>query len=97
MRRPASPYASSFSFGPGPISTTLQALIAANVVMFVAQSLFPVLTALLGLHPAWVIHSFWIWQLVTYMFLHGGLFHILFNMLACSGPSWSARGGRGTS
>ena len=22
------------------------------------------------------------WQLVTYMFLHGGLFHILFNMLA---------------
>jgi membrane associated rhomboid family serine protease len=82
MRRPASPYASSFSFGPGPISTTLQALIGANVVMFVAQGIFPVLTALLGLHPAWVIHSFWIWQLVTYMFLHGGLFHILFNMLA---------------
>jgi len=60
----------------------LQALIGANVVMFVAQGIFPVLTALLGLHPAWVIHSFWIWQLVTYMFLHGGLFHILFNMLA---------------
>jgi len=60
----------------------MQALIGANVVMFVAQSIFPVLTALLGLHPAWVIHSFWIWQLVTYMFLHGGLFHILFNMLA---------------
>ncbi len=82
MRRPASTFPSSFSFGPGPISTTLQALIGANVVMFVAQGIFPVLTALLGLHPAWVIHSFWIWQLVTYMFLHGGLFHILFNMLA---------------
>ena len=29
--------------------------------------------------------SFWhlrVWQLVTYMFLHGGVFHILFNMLA---------------
>ena len=26
--------------------------------------------------------QFWIWQLATYMFLHGGLFHILFNMLA---------------
>jgi putative peptidoglycan lipid II flippase len=36
-RRPASPYASSFSFGPGPISTTLQLLIGANVVVFVAQ------------------------------------------------------------
>src|SRR5262245_30848574 len=81
-RRPASPYASSFSFGPGPISTTLQVLIGANVVMFVAQVLFPIVTALLGLHPAFVIHSFWIWQLATYMFLHGGVFHIVFNMLA---------------
>ena len=82
MRRPASPYASSFSLGPGPISTALQALIGANVVVFVAQVLFPVLTAVLGLHPAFVIHSFWVWQLATYMFLHGGVFHIVFNMLA---------------
>jgi membrane associated rhomboid family serine protease len=81
MRRPASPYASSFSFGPGPISTALQALIGANVVMFVAQLYEPV-TQVLGLHPALVIHSFWIWQLATYMFLHGGIFHIVFNMLA---------------
>ena len=81
MRRPASPYASSFSFGPGPISTALQALIGANVVMFVAQ-LYPPVTQVLGLHPALVIHSFWIWQLATYMFLHGGIFHIVFNMLA---------------
>jgi membrane associated rhomboid family serine protease len=29
-----------------------------------------------------VIHRFWVWQLATYMFLHGGIFHILFNMLA---------------
>src|ERR1700687_2829685 len=83
MRRPPSPYASSFSFGPGPISTTLQALVGANVVAFVAQFLFrPVFTEVLGLHPAWVIHSFWVWQLATYMFLHGGVFHIVFNMLA---------------
>jgi membrane associated rhomboid family serine protease len=60
----------------------LQLLIGANVVVFVAQVLFPIVTALLGLHPALVVHSFWIWQLATYMFLHGGIFHIVFNMLA---------------
>ena len=81
MRRP-SPYASSFSFGPGPISSTLKGLIVANVVMFVAQGLFPIVTDALGLHPMWVLRSFWVWQLATYMFLHGGIFHILFNMLA---------------
>ena len=83
MRRYASsPYASSFSFGPGPISTVLKALIGANVVMFVAQYALPVLTDVLGLRPAFVVHYGWIWQLATYMFLHGGIFHILFNMLA---------------
>jgi membrane associated rhomboid family serine protease len=32
--------------------------------------------------PAAVIQRLWLWQPVTYMFLHGGLFHLLFNMLA---------------
>jgi membrane associated rhomboid family serine protease len=82
MRRYASPYASSFSFGPGPISLALKVLIGANVAMFLAQFTSPVLTDVLGLHPAWVVHYGWIWQLATYMFLHGGIFHILFNMLA---------------
>jgi membrane associated rhomboid family serine protease len=82
MRRYASPYASSFSFGPGPISTVLKVLIGANVAMFLAQFASPVVTDTLGLHPAWVVHYGWIWQLATYMFLHGGIFHILFNMLA---------------
>jgi membrane associated rhomboid family serine protease len=82
MRRYASPYASSFSFGPGPISTVLKVLIGANVAMFLAQFTSPVVTDVLGLHPAWVVHYGWLWQLATYMFLHGGIFHILFNMLA---------------
>src|SRR5947207_11756089 len=46
---------SSFSFGPGPISTALKALIGINVVMFVAQVAFPIMTIVLGLHPAWII------------------------------------------
>jgi rhomboid family protein len=82
MRRTSSPYASSFSFGPGPLSTALKALVGANVLMYVAQIFFPILTDALGLHPAFVVRYLWVWQLGTYMFLHGGTFHILFNMLA---------------
>jgi membrane associated rhomboid family serine protease len=82
MRRYPSPSTSSFSFGPGGISTALKALIAANVVMFLATTFVPQLTLLLGLRPVAVLGSLQVWQLVTYMFLHGGIFHILFNMLA---------------
>ena len=32
-----------------------------------------------GLVPAQVVHSYWFWQPLTYMFLHGGFLHILFN------------------
>ena len=82
MPRYSSPYASSFSFGPGPVSTVLKAIIGANVAMFVATLLVPSLTLFLGLLPVAVVEHFWLWQPATYMFLHGGMFHILFNMLA---------------
>ena len=35
-----------------------------------------------GLQPYAVVHRLYLWQLVTYLFLHGGFFHILFNMFA---------------
>jgi rhomboid family protein len=82
LSRPRSSYVSSFSFGPGPVTTALKALIAANVAVFVAQYFSSILTDALGLHPALVLRYFWLWQLATYMFLHGSIFHILFNMLA---------------
>ena len=82
MRRSASPYASSFSFGPGPVSPAIKAIILANVGMFVAQFVFPATTTYLRLQPREVLDRFWVWELATYMFLHAGPFHILFNMLA---------------
>ena len=60
----------------------MKALIGANVVMFLAQKVAPSLTEVLGLVPPDVFGRLRIWQLATYMFLHGGVFHILFNMLA---------------
>jgi membrane associated rhomboid family serine protease len=35
----------------------------------------------LASRPRRVVEHLWIWQPVTYLFLHGGFFHILFNML----------------
>ena len=82
MPRNHSPYASSYSFGPGPISTALKVLIGANVAMFLVTTFVPSVVPYLGLVPSLVLRQFWLWQIVTYMFLHGGIFHVLFNMLA---------------
>jgi membrane associated rhomboid family serine protease len=83
MPRRYSPYSSSFSFGPsGPISTALKALIGANVVVFLAQTVVPPLTQTFGLIPAYVLEDLQIWRLAGYMFLHASIPHILFNMLA---------------
>ena len=73
---------SSFSFGPGPISTALKAIIGVNVAMFLITTAMPQLRIHLGLVPMWVVHQLRIWQLVTYMFIHVSVFHIVFNMLA---------------
>jgi membrane associated rhomboid family serine protease len=82
MPRYPSRRVSSYSFGPGGISTAIKALIGANVAVFLLQFFFPIVTDVLGLRPLFVVRYFWIWQLATYMFLHGGAFHIIFNMLA---------------
>src|SRR5437870_4943723 len=82
MPRYPSSYASTYSFGPGPLSSAIKAIIGANVAIFFAQLFLPSLLDLFALRPAMVVRNFWLWQLATYMFLHGGLLHILFNMLA---------------
>jgi membrane associated rhomboid family serine protease len=82
MRR-YSPRASSLSyaFGPGPISPAVKWIIIANIVMYVATLIYQPIIIYLGLIPRRVVTEGWIWQVGTYMFLHGGPVHILFNML----------------
>ena len=82
MRRPPATSSFSYSFGPGPLTPAVKALIAVNVAAFLASLALPAITLQLGLRPADVLERLAIWQPLTYMFLHGGIFHILFNMLA---------------
>jgi membrane associated rhomboid family serine protease len=80
--RPHQPGYLSYSFGPGPLTPAVRALIALNVIGYLLPLVWPSLTLWLGLVPALVVERGWVWQAATYMFLHGGLFHLLFNMLA---------------
>jgi len=72
----------AISFGPGRITPAVKALLIANIALYVVQFLLPAITEFLGLSPELVLRRFWLWQPVTYLFLHGDLFHLLFNMLA---------------
>jgi membrane associated rhomboid family serine protease len=58
-------------------------LLIANVVLYVLTFHTPLGFSLLSafaLIPKMVVSGGRIWQLFTYMFLHGGLLHLLFNM-----------------
>ena len=61
-------------------------LIVSNVAIFVLFTLFGRWIGddlrLLALAPRAVVSYFALWQLVTYMFIHGSISHLLFNMLA---------------
>lgn len=58
------------------------ALIVLNVLIFLLTYLFPRSRDYLALIPLLVVRASAYWQIVTYMFVHGGVWHILFNMLA---------------
>ncbi|MBD3334100.1 MAG: rhomboid family intramembrane serine protease [Candidatus Eisenbacteria bacterium] len=69
-------------FGPS-LSPAVKMIMLWNVIIFLLQQLFGFgLTRIAGLVPYAVVLKGFIWQPVTYLFLHGGLFHLLFNMFA---------------
>jgi membrane associated rhomboid family serine protease len=84
----------AYSFGP-PLTRVVKQLIIITSVVFVVTNVIGAIPleatrlylqayprAYLGLIPWLVIHYFFVWQLFTYLFLHGGWFHIIFNLFA---------------
>lgn len=80
-RYPSRASSLTYAFGPGPISPAVKWIIIANIAAFLLTNIFPIVVQYLGLIPELVIERGWIWQPFTYMFLHAGIFHILWNML----------------
>jgi membrane associated rhomboid family serine protease len=79
----------TFSLSFPPFTKAVKWLVLANAAVFFLLTLleattpgfFSVARFVLALVPLQVTHG-WIWQLATYSFVHAGIFHILFNMLA---------------
>ena len=63
------------------IPTITKQLLIINCIAFLASQLVPSITSWCGLHY-WQASQFHIYQLVTYIFMHGGWAHLFFNMFA---------------
>jgi membrane associated rhomboid family serine protease len=70
-------------FGPPVTPPVVKQLLIANAVIFAAQTLtHGSFDALLAVRPVAVWQGYRLWQPFTYMWLHGGLGHLLMNLLA---------------
>jgi len=62
-------------------STAVSQIIIANVGAFFIFLMAPrFVTNYFGLKPAWTLSKLFLWQPLTYMFVHGGFWHIFINM-----------------
>src|SRR5699024_2902092 len=79
----------AFKRGYWRIPVAIRTIITLNVAVFVFQIVLGLfsqaysiaLIQALAFYPGWKVALFQPWRFVTYMFLHGGFMHILFNML----------------
>ena len=83
----------AYTIGPGTPTPAVKALLVATIGIFIVQYLlgfvanatygdanFAAITWL-GLTPALFVRGY-LWQPATYLFLHAGFMHLIFNMLA---------------
>jgi membrane associated rhomboid family serine protease len=89
MRSYPRSYGYRFNWG-GLLTPAIKTLLIANTAVFLVQTLVHLflspevelaLNKGFGLVPRGVTHGLRLWQPFTYMFLHGGLWHLLINML----------------
>ena len=80
-------YGNRGGFAGARVTSGVKGLIIANLVVFVLQTLTAGSGGRFGFVDNWgsfvpqkAIFDFQVWRFVTYMFLHGGFFHIAFNM-----------------
>lgn len=62
-------------------NVTLKLVIINVLVYLVTSMIYPRLTYYLAMIPSFVLSGY-LWQLFTYMFVHAGFSHLLFNMLS---------------
>lgn len=81
-------YGHRFNWG-SLLTPAIKVLLIANTSVFLLQAILQLVVSeraaaflirYFGLVPFAVLHGF-VWQLFTYLFLHGGLWHLLINML----------------
>lgn len=71
----------------GGLPPAIKWLLIANIGMYLLQFFLDLagggaMFRYVALRPADVMTHLMVWELATYMFLHGGIFHIAFNMFA---------------
>jgi len=71
----------SYALGPGPLTPAVKAIIYTNIAIFAVVLFMGGLVEWIGLIPELVVTRGYVWQVVTYQFVHAEVFHILFNML----------------
>lgn len=57
-------------------------LVVANIVVYFLISINYELTLVLGLFPPTFLRYKFLWQPISYMFVHGSLTHLIFNMIS---------------
>ena len=83
----------AYTIGPGAPTPAVKALLVATIGVFIVQYMLGFLGSAtygdvdfaaitwLGLTPARFVTGY-LWQPATYLFLHAGFMHLIFNMLA---------------